>query len=142
MKTLIFLLVILAFVQTTILPLDLVLLILICRSYLKTDQANLYLAFGFGLLISFLNLSTLGLLSIIYLIIVQLTQTLSKSPLAGRLILIIPISFAFLLVYHHSLQIFPKVIIESLLSLPILYFVKLWEERFMVSKEIKLRLRS
>ena len=139
MKTLIFLLVILAFVQTTILPLDLVLLILICRSYLKTNQANLYLAFGFGLLISFLNLSTLGLLSIIYLIIVQLTQTLSKSPLASRSILIIPISFVLLLFYHYNLQIFPKVIIESLLSLPILYLIKLWEERFIVRKEIRLR---
>lgn len=139
MKTLILILIVIAFIETTILPLDLGLLILICRSYLKTDKANLYLAFGFGILIAFLNLSPLGLLSIMYLGLVQLTQMLSTSPLAGRSILIIPISFVLLLFYHHNLQIFPKVIIASLLSLPILYFVKLWEERFIVRKEIKLR---
>ncbi len=139
MKTLILILIVIAFIETTILPLNLGLLILICRSYIKTEDKNLYLAFGFGLLISFLNLSPLGLLSLKYLGLVQLTQMLSTSPLAGRSILIIPISFVLLLFYHHNLQVVPKVIIESLLSLPILYFVKLWEERFIVRKEIKLR---
>ncbi len=140
MKTLILILILLSFVQTTILPLDLVLIILICRAYIKTQQENLYLAFGFGLLLSHLQLLLFGILSIFYLISIMLTQLFTKSPLAGRSLLIIPMSFVILLGFNHDLQLFPKVIIESLFSLPILYLLKLWEERFVVKKEIKLRI--
>lgn len=147
MKTLILVLIILSFIQTTILHLDLVLIILICRAYLKTERANLYLAFGFGLLVSFLRLEISGLDSIIYLTAIQLTQMFSKSPLASRSLLIIPVTFAFLslnqiinsFIFNQTLQFFPKVIIESFLSLPVLFLVKLWEERFIVKREIKLR---
>lgn len=148
MKTLIAILTILAFLQTTIIPLDLVLIILICRAYLKTDETNLYLAFGFGLLLSFLQLTPLGLLSIIYLSLIQLTQLSTKFPLIRRSFLIIPVSFFLLslnqlanyLFFHQSLQLFPRVVIESLLSWPLLFLIKLWEERFVVKKEIKLKI--
>lgn len=147
MKTLIIILIILSFIQTTIVPLDLVLIILICRAYIKTEQENLYLAFGFGILISHLEVLSLGLVSIVYLTVIQLTQMLSETPLAGPNLLIIPLTFVLLslnqitssYLSHQTLELFPQVIIESFLSLPILYFVKLWEGRFIVRKEIKLR---
>ncbi len=146
MKTLSLVLIIIAFLQTTGLSLDLGLLILICRSYIKTDDKNLYLAFGFGLLISHLELQSFGLVSIIYLILVQLTQLFQKSSFARPIFLIIPLSFVLLSLnqittsfFYHQTPFFPKVIIESLLSLPILYLVKLWEERFIVQRGIKLR---
>lgn len=148
MKTLILILIVIAFIETTILPLDLGLLILICRSYIKTEKKNLYLALSFGLLVSHLEVLSLGLVSIVYLTAIQLTQMLSKSPLAGPNLLIVPIAFVLLslnqittsYLAHQTLELFPKVIIESFLSLPILYFVKLWEERFIVRREIKLKL--
>src|SRR3989338_7884502 len=96
MKTLIIILILAAFLQTTILPIDLVLLILICRAYVVSEKANLYLAFSFGLLTSHLNLVNLGFQSLIYLIIVQATQILSKIRLAGNPLLIVPISLVFL----------------------------------------------
>lgn len=147
MKTLIVILIIISFVQSTILPIDLVLIILLCRSYIRTDKANLYLAFGFGLLNSHLNLQTFGFQSIIFLILLELTQLLSKSRLAGNPLLIIPISLFGLafngffqsLINHQSAHILPQIFLESLLSLPILYLVRLWEERFVVAKDIKLR---
>lgn len=148
MKTLIAILIIAAFVQTTVLPVDLVLIILICRSYIKVDRLNLILGFWLGLLVSFLDLTPLGLQAIIYLFLIQLTQVLSKFPLAGNPLLIIPISLMVLSCNHFfislvgatSTQLFPKVIWESLLSLPVLYLLRLWEERFIVRKEIKLKL--
>lgn len=146
MKTLIIILIIVAFLQTTILPLDLVLLILICRAYIKPDKLTLYLSLGFGLLVSHLDLSPLGLQSVVYLILTVLTGSLSKSPLARNSLLIIPISLVLLflnqmiisLAAHQTMEL-AKVIFESLLSLPILYLIRLWEERFIVRKDIKLK---
>ena len=147
MKTLIIILIIASFLQTTIISLDLVLIILICRSYVSVFKSNLYLAFFFGLLISYLNLETLGVVSLIYLLIAQVTESLSKIRLAGNSLLIIPITLGLLSLSHilnsifiqESLQLFPKVFIESLISLPILYMVRRWEERFIVRKDIKLK---
>lgn len=138
MKTLIVILIIASFLQTTILPIDLVLLILICRAYIKLGKSNLYLASVFGLLISHLNLGIWGLQSITFLTIIQATQMLSKSRLAGNPLLIIPISL-FLLSINQMAFNFPKLFIEAFLALPILYIVRLWEERFVVQKGIKLK---
>lgn len=137
MKTLIVVLIITSFIQYTILPLNLVLIILICRSYLIPDKANLFLAFAFGLLNGHLNLTTLGLTSLTYLIIVAIVEGLSKSRLAGNSLLIVPLTFGLLLGSQAS--IFPKIFLESLISLPIFYLVKIWEERFIVKRDIKLR---
>lgn len=147
MKTLITILIVTSFLQTTILPIDLVLLILICRSYIKSEKANLYLGFAFGLLVAHLNLTGLGFQSLIYLFSIEVTQMLSKLRLAGNPLLIVPICFVFLslaalagsYLYHNSSWEFTKIIFVSILSLPIFYMLKLWEERFIVRKEIKLR---
>lgn len=148
MKTLIIILIIAAFLQTTVIPIDLVLLILICRAYLKTEKANLYLAFGFGLLVSHLGLTGLGFTSLIYLIVVELTQILSRWRLAGNPLLIMPISFAFLLTgslvssgMNFNFIGFPKILIASVLSLPAFYLIRIWEERFIVQKQVKLKIK-
>lgn len=147
MKTLIIILIIAAFFQTTIVPIDLVLLILICRAYIKSERANLYLSFAFGLLVSHLNLTSLGLQSLIYLTATAATESLSKIRLAGNPLLIVPISLVFLSlnqiinsVVGSNVLEFPMVIIASFLSLPALYLIRFWEERFIVRKEIKLKI--
>jgi len=148
MKTLIIVLTIASFIQTTILPLDLVLLILICRAYLKPIKSNLILSFVFGLIISHLELTPLGIHSIIYLILIQLTESVSKFRLAVNSLLIIPVAFVILslnqaalsLISHRTIE-FPKVIFESLLSLPVFYLIRLWEERFIVRREIRLKIK-
>lgn len=148
MKTLIAILIIASFIQSAILPIDLVLLILIARSYIKSDKNNLFLAFGFGMLVSHLNLTPLGLQSLIYLTLIVLSESLAKSRLAGNPFLIIPLSLVLVsingavmsLVIGQSIQIFPKNLLEATLSLPILYLLRLWEERFIVRGEIKLKI--
>lgn len=147
MRTLIVILIIASFIQFTILPFNLVLIILICRAYIKTEKENLFLAFAFGLVVSHLSLNIFGLQSLIYLILIQITQMLSKLRLAGHPLLIIPLSFIFLslntvtisLVTAQTTALFPQVMIESLLSLPIFYLMRVWEERFIVRSEIKLK---
>ena len=141
MKTLIGVLIFIAFLQTSVLPLNIVLIILICRSYLRTDKANLFLAFAFGLLLSYLNLNLMGFLSFVYLIIIQATQILSKTRLAGNSLLIVPLVFIALSINDLLLRDFnlTKIILESIFSLPIFYIVRIWEERFIVRKEIRLK---
>lgn len=140
MKTLIVILIIVSFLQTAILPINLMLIILICRAYLKVEPTNLYLAFAFGLLVSHLELTPFGLPAIVYLLIVQITQTFAKSRLAGNWLLIVPISLVFLSLNQLDSSPFsPKVVLESLLSLPVFYLIRMWEERFMPQKGIKLR---
>ena len=147
MKTLIVVLIIAAFLQTSVIPLDLVLLILICRTYIRADRANYYLAFGFGLLVGHLSLTPLGITGIAYLIFIAATQGLSTIRLAGNPLAIAPLSFVLLSagalvtsVAASQTPDFSKVIIASILSLPLLYAVRLWEERFIIQKEIKLKL--
>lgn len=148
MKTLIFILIIMSFLEETIIPLNLVLLILICRAYIREESENLYLGFGFGLLSSFLTLNSLGINSLIYLFLIQITQVLSRTRLARNPLLIVPISFCLLAAYeviaslilNVSFQLLPKVLLMSFLSLPIFYIVRLWEERFVVKRDIKLKL--
>lgn len=137
----------LAFLQTTIIPLNLVLLILIARAYLKPQKSNLYLAFIFGLLISHLLLFPLGMQSLIYLGLIEVTQLLSKLPLSRHPFLIIPVTLILLMVegalssfFTHSSLFLPQIVMESVLSLPIYYALKIWEERFIMTKEIKLRI--
>lgn len=147
MKTLIIILIIASFLQTTIIPIDLVLLILICRSYLKSDRANLYLAFAFGLLVGHLNLDSPGFQSLIYLTLVAATGVLSRLRLASNPLLIVPVVFILLslnqlvssFLMHETLE-FSKTILSSFLSLPLLYLVRLWEERFIVERQIKLKI--
>lgn len=147
MKTLIAILTIASFFQATILPFDLVLIILICRSFLKNDNANLYLAFGFGLFLSILTLTPMGVQSIILLLLILAIEGLSKSRLSQNALLIIPISlvaifinqFIISLVSHESFQLLPR-IFGGFLSLPIFYVIKFWEERFIPKKEIRLRI--
>ncbi len=147
MKTLIVILIIAAFLQTTIVPVDLVLIILICRAYIKSEKSNLYFAFAFGLLAAHLNLTAFGIQSLIYLSVVQVTQMLSRIRLAGNPLLMVPISLIFLALnqvinslLRGSTWEFSGVIIGALLSLPVLYLIRLWEERFVVRREIKLRI--
>lgn len=140
-------LVIASFIQTIIFPIDLVLIILICRGYVKGDQENLYLAFALGLLVSMLDLRLLGLQSLIYLILIQTTQVFSKLRLAGSWLLLFPVVLVLLslnqlinsLFLHQSPQFFPKILIGGFLSIPIFFLIKSWEERFIVHKGIKLR---
>lgn len=147
MKILALILVIAAFIQSTILPIDLVLIILIVRSLLLAEKTNLYLAFALGLLVSHLSFNTLGFISILYLILVELIHMLTKSPISRHILVVVPLvlilssinTIAISLLLHQSIQLWPKVFIESLLSLPIFFLIKIWEERFVIRKEIKLR---
>ena len=152
MKTLIAILILASFLQATILPLDLALMIIILRTYIKDDSSNLYLAFFVGLLVSHLTISPLCILSLIYLGLTKATRMLNRSRLSEHIVTVIPLVFVLFVVKELTLgfstivNLWPEVFvseaknlfIESLLALPVYLVIRFWEERFVV-KDIKLR---
>ncbi len=148
MKTITAILILLAFFQATFLPLNLVLITLIARSFIKNDVANYYLAFGVGVLISVLNLSPVGWDSLLYLVAVVLVQLFGRSRFTNNSLLIVPIALVITtgcrlglyLILGISPVIWPYVLIEAAMALPVLLLLRLWEERFIVRRDIKLKL--
>ena len=149
MKTLIIILILCAFLQTTILPIDLVLPALIFRSYIVSDKSNLYLAFFFGLLVAHLSGTNLGVQSLIYLLIVELIRVISRIPALNTILTIIPITFlaltfnsVVLAIFNgSSIQLWPEILLESVAALPVYLLIRFWEERFVVRPEIKLKIK-
>lgn len=148
MRFLVIILILCAFLQTTLVSTNLILLILLCRSYITNDKSNLYLALFFGILVSHLSGTTLGVQSVVYLIVVELARILGKMRVSNSLLIIVPLvilstifnSSALSYFLHASIQLWPNVAIETSLSLPIFFLIKLWEERFVVKPDIKLRI--
>lgn len=150
MKTLITILIILSFLQTTILPVNFVLIILICRTFIRNDKSNLYLAFGFGLLLSHLSLVLVGSLSILYIILIFFAQLLSTSRFVNNILFLFPFGIFALLADHFaasrllntSFSFSFSLFFSFFMIIPVFFLLKLWEERFIVRKDIKLRMRD
>lgn len=149
MRTLIVVLIILAFLESAILNIDLVLMVLILRAFVKEEKGNLYLALGFGLFLAHLKFQNLGLVPFIYLVLVQLSHILSKSRLSNNHWVVLPITLVMLVIQdiifsvinHFSIQIWPKTLIEAILVIPVYLIIRFWEERFVIKPEIKLKIR-
>lgn len=148
MKTLIVVLILLSFLQATLIPFDLVLIFLILRAYEISGKENLYLAFGFGLLVSYLENSPLGVYSLIYLGLILTTQFYKKTPISSSLLFGLPLIVMILsinlsltsLLFSSSIQLFPRVLYETLIAIPVYFILKNWEERFVLKNEVKLRI--
>ena len=86
-------LVLVSLLQVTLVPLDLVLLILVCRSLLVSNDSNFYLAFAFGLLISIMQGQPMGVNSLIYLGSVQMVAIIQRSEFSTYWLAVFPITF-------------------------------------------------
>lgn len=147
MQILVLTLILLSFLEATIIPLNLVLIVLIARAFIKEEKENLYLAFIFGLLLSHLNLMPLGILSIIYLVIIKLMHLVSHTRLAKHFLLIIPLSLSMLglehilisLIFNKTIYLSWVLLVEAAITLPTFFVLRVWEERFIPKKEIKLK---
>lgn len=91
----------------------------------------------------------LGIWPLIFLGTSRLIHLLKKLPFSFNYKTLIPISFLiYLLVsilekilFGQSINII-KVILETGLTLPTYFFIKFWEERFIVKPDIKLRIKN
>ena len=146
MKTLTIVLILLAFIQTTIIPVDLVLMVILLRAYIKVEKTNLYLAFILGLLVAYLQQLPLGVFSLLYLVLTQLTHLFSKLPVSKNFFSVVPLICILLssnelvsLLFAGRSPDWFRILWGSLLALPLYFVLKIWEERFVVRPEIKLK---
>ena len=146
MKTFLLLLILFSFLQSAFLPVNLVLVILIARNLVLDSSDNLLIAFFAGLALSFLSQTNIGYWPLVLILVVKLSQALKKIPvsfnglmvfLSGALLILIVSLFNQFFI-SQNLQI-SKLILESILVVPTFYLVRLWEERFVVKRGIKLK---
>lgn len=147
MKTFVIILILASFLQASVLPINLVLLLIMIRSYIRVEKSNLYLAFGLGLLLSHLEHTPLGLYSLVFLGLVEITHLFSKAPISRNFVTVIPFMLIIIiindvftsLIRGFSIQLLPQILVEVLLILPIYIVLRMWEERFTVRKEVRLK---
>lgn len=138
MKTLIFVFILILFLQTTVLQVNLFLSVLILRSFLRPEKQNLLLAFSLGLLLSFLNNSPLGLYSLLFLSLSEAAQIIAKSRLGEHILIAIGLVIVSQVIFNLLKP--TNIIIEILFAVPLYFLVKFWEERFIIKSEIKLKI--
>lgn len=129
-------LVLISFFQVSFLTFDLVLLILITRSFiLPKNTSNYYLAFCLGLLISILSSSRLGLESLVLLFAVKLVSIFRTSAFASHFLSLFPITSIILLInlavnqylLQESIRL-NDLIWSLLLIFPVYFLISFWEE--------------
>ncbi|MDO8570740.1 MAG: hypothetical protein Q7R97_04115 [Candidatus Daviesbacteria bacterium] len=147
MNLFIVILILLSFLEGTIIPFDLVLMILIARSFIVAEKSNYYLAFCFGLLVSLLLGYPLGLYSLIYLFAVAISHIIKTTNLKAYWIVVLPLTFSLLLFEQAILKLLnisnfnlSLLLVPTILMLPVYFIVRVWEERFIVAKDIKLKM--
>lgn len=138
-----------SFAQTAFLPINLVLIFLITRSLVVEERSNYFGAFFIGVIMGVLTGQNLGIWPLIFLGVVKLINLLKKLPFSFNYKTLIPLAFLIYLtvsflekiLFGQSINII-KVIFETGLTLPIYFFVKFWEERFIVKPDIKLKIKD
>ncbi|MBI2022123.1 hypothetical protein HYS93_04595 [Candidatus Daviesbacteria bacterium] len=149
MKLYVFLLILAAFLQTSIIPINLVLILLIIRSFLIEDKANYLASFFLGILLGILSSSNVGYWSLIFLLVVKIVYLTKKLPFFENASTFLLLSFILVLFVNVSSGLILKqtidyrlVLIEALVSLPIFWLIRLWEERFVVKSDIRLKIKK
>lgn len=138
-----------AFFQAAFLPFDLVLLILISKSFAAGEKGDYWLAFVLGLFVSLLSVYTLGSLSIFYLVVIKIVHTVKKTHFASNWLVVLPLTFCLVLltqlgkglILGSKINLF-IILLQSILAVPIYLAVRFWEERFIPQPQVRLKIRG
>lgn len=149
MKLFIALLIIASFIQSSVLPLDLCLVLIICYTLITNYKSSLIAAFIGGLFLSLLTVQNLGFWPIIFLLVIKLTTLIKKMPFATNFWIFAPavflislgVNFLTMIFLGQSIE-FLRIIFNTIAAVPIYFFLKIWEERFVVKQDLRLKLRS
>lgn len=145
----ILIMIIASFLQSSFLPINLCLILLLCRNSLVDDNYNFISAFIAGLFLSFLSSLNLGIYPILFLISVWMMQLFKRSPLsinpitnfifAGIFMVVFTLIENF--IFGMKLNI-PKIAWEVALFGPIFALYYFWEDRFVVPGKKSLILKK
>jgi hypothetical protein len=150
MNVLIGFIILAAFLQTSFLGLNIVLLIIIARSFLLETKANYFLAFFAGILVGLLSAQNIGFWPLIFLVSVKIAHVIRKLPFSISILTFIPVVISCVLIASTSELVFlkqtinwTKVIGEIVVSIPIFIFIRFWEDKFFIRPStVKLKIRK
>jgi hypothetical protein len=150
MNVFIGLLIFAAFLQTSFVGINLVLLLIASRSFVIETRSNYFLAFGAGILVGILSAQNIGYWPLILLITVKIAHLIRKLPFSISILTFIPVLILSLSVATGVEYLFlkqtinwVKVAVEFIVGIPIFLFIRFWEDRFMIhSQSVKLRMRK
>lgn len=141
------LLLLLVFIQSSLLPFDLIIIVIIVRSFLFHAKSNYYLALLLGLIVSLSSGQPLGVMSVIYLLVVHLVHWIRQATFASHWSFSLPITLFVLVIYYLINQFlfgvslnYWNIPIQLIFVVPLYLLIGFWEERFVGRSVIKLRL--
>lgn len=145
MKAYLFILVLAALFQASFVPVNLVLVLLICRSLIVQERANLFLAFGIGIFLGLLQTDNLGFWPLLFLVVTEVAHLSRGLPVFKNLGLILLVS-GVLIVSSELLQALvlkeafnvSRTVVEAVLVLATYPFLLFWEQRLVGQPGIKL----
>ena len=142
-----FIIIVAAFIQTSFLPLNLVMMLLIGRGLLVSDSANLLLAFISGIFIGILTSHNIALYALLFLAVAKIVQVYRVLPFSEHFLTTFLFSGVLIFLFDMVEQKllggkinFTRTLWEIGSFMPIFFAIKFWEERFVVKKEIKLKI--
>lgn len=146
MKIFLLLLIICSFLQSAFLGVNFVLVLIVARSLVSAEKSNLYLAFTGGLILSFLTQVNLGYWPFVLLLVSKVSSLAKELPFSLNPVMVfltgvlqVVIVALFSKFYMHANMDVSIFIIETLLIVAVYYLMRVWEERFIVRREIKLK---
>ena len=135
--------------QASFVPLNLMLLLLLCRSFAVPGKGNLFLSFGAGLFLAILESTNLGFYPLAFLILVKLAQLARQLPVSKNIYLVAVVATILILLFESVSSLFlgqtmsmVKVAVEIILFPPLYLGWLFWEERFSPKGDIKLKVAS
>lgn len=136
-----------ALIQSSVLPINLVAVILTAQAYQHRTETVYYLAMIGGLFLGLLGSINLGIYPLILLVFVQLILFVRMLDFTQRLwlawplilVAIVGLNYAEVWALGHQFQIW-KVVAESLLWIPLVWFLQFWNRHFEVN-QIRLRIK-
>lgn len=149
MKTLYFLLILAAFLQSSILPLNLCLIILIAQNFASERPQSLLVAFFAGIFLSILTAQNLGFWPLIFIAVVEIIYLVKKLPLLANSYVIFLGSFLILgavsaiekLILKSSVSTL-SLFISSFLVIVFHFLIKFFAGRYITSSQLKLKINE
>ncbi len=147
MKLIILSIILAILIQTTLIPINLCLILILARVFVVNDSKNYYLALFSGILLGLLSSQNLAFYTLIFLILTKIISAFRSSALIASTLVVVPLAAAIFIFLAYLEQIvlgqsisLIKIIAESLVFIPTYILIRLWEERFVIRSEIKLKI--
>lgn len=136
MKLSFLLLILVSFIQTVLIPLNLVLILLVTQTFFTSSKANYHVALIIGILVGVLSSTNIGFYPILFISCVFLVNLSKHLPFSSGIKIFIPVMFISLIL-SYGFEIFvlrqtetvQKVALETLISIPVYMVMRLWGER-------------